>query len=97
MTDAVTSTSASGIERDLETALKSLSLADQKAVLALHNNFPDEKNLQFYGIIRSNAYPLGLRAEHGGLFAQIARINHSYLPNTVQYWNELLGKQTIML
>merc|ERR1711977_809964 len=52
----------------------------------------DEKLI---GIIRSNAYPLGPDTDVGGLFADIARINHSCLPNAVQYWNELLGKQTI--
>ncbi|OWP01110.1 hypothetical protein B2J93_6560 [Marssonina coronariae] len=79
-------------EQDLSNALGKLSLGDQDSLRALHNNFPENPD-QLCGILQSNGYPMG--AECGGLFPAIARINHSCLPNSVQHWNELLGKLTI--
>ncbi|KAH7348799.1 hypothetical protein BKA65DRAFT_501459 [Rhexocercosporidium sp. MPI-PUGE-AT-0058] len=82
-------------EQDLENALGKLSLSDQKNFRTLHTNFPENADEKLIGIIRSNAYPLGPDTDVGGLFPDIARINHSCLPNSVQYWNQLLEKQTI--
>ncbi|KAH9208603.1 hypothetical protein DL95DRAFT_395098 [Leptodontidium sp. 2 PMI_412] len=82
-------------EQDLENALGKLSISEQENFRTLHTNFPENTEEKLIGIIRSNAYPLGPDTEVGGLFADIARINHSCLPNTVQHWDELLGKQTI--
>ncbi len=80
-------------EQDLENALQKLSLSDQDRVWALHNNYPQDEN-KLTGILQSNGYPMG-EPHVGGVFANIARINHSCLPNSVQHWNELLGKLTI--
>ncbi|KAL2064696.1 hypothetical protein VTL71DRAFT_3834 [Oculimacula yallundae] len=82
-------------EQDLENALGKLSISAQENFRTLHTNFPENLNEKLVGIIRSNAYPLGPDTDIGGLFPDIARINHSCFPNTVQYWNELLKKQTI--
>ncbi|KAH6711984.1 hypothetical protein BKA61DRAFT_609385 [Leptodontidium sp. MPI-SDFR-AT-0119] len=82
-------------EQDLENALGKLSISEQENFRTLHTNFPENTKEKLIGIIRSNAYPLGPDTEVGGLFADIARINHSCLPNAVQHWDELLGKQTI--
>ncbi|CZT13475.1 hypothetical protein WAI453_012436 [Rhynchosporium graminicola] len=92
-TDVVSSIATA--EADLETALSKLSLSEQENFRTLHTNFPENDDEKLIGIIRSNAYPLGSDTDVGGLFPEIARINHSCLPNSVQYWNELLGKQTI--
>tara|TARA_R110002060_G_scaffold54858_3_gene65445 strand:+ start:1815 stop:2843 length:1029 start_codon:yes stop_codon:yes gene_type:complete len=87
--------SLTSAEQDLENALSKLSITEQENFRTLHTNFPENEDEKLIGIIRSNAYPLGPDTDVGGLFADIARINHSCLPNAVQYWNELLGKQTI--
>lgn len=93
-TDCVTSFDMDDTERDIATALSKLSLPAQKSFKSLHNNFSDSKH-PLSGIVQSNAYPLGAGADVGGVFADISRINHSCLPNSVQYWNPLLEKQTI--
>jgi hypothetical protein len=80
-------------EKDLATALRSLSKDGQRAFLSLHNNHPGKNPLS--NIIRTNAYPLGPNSDIGGLFPKIARINHSCLPNTQHSWNSILQKQTV--
>ncbi|KAG4432537.1 hypothetical protein IFR05_011972 [Cadophora sp. M221] len=82
-------------EQDLENALGKLSISEQKNFRTLHTNFPENTEEKLIGIIRSNAYPLGPDTEIGGLFPDIARINHSCFPNSVQHWNDEQEKQTI--
>lgn len=82
-------------EQDLEKALGNLSISDRENFRTLHTNFPENDDEKLIGIIRSNAYPLGPDTDVGGLFPEISRINHSCLPNSVQYWNDMLRKQTI--
>lgn len=94
-TDVVTSPDEDTTEMDLQKALNKLSLKSQEVYRGLHNNFPEDPYHQLSGIVRSNAYPLGNDSEIGGVFPNISRINHSCLPNVVQYWNELLDKEEI--
>jgi hypothetical protein len=95
-TDVVTSFDMDVTEQDLLTALKKLPSESQESFRSLHNNYAlEDPKHPLSGIVRSNAYPLGAGAEVGGVFPDISRINHSCLPNTVQYWNPLLEKQTI--
>lgn len=44
--------------------------------------------------MRSNGYPLGPSSDVGGIFPNIARINHSCLANTQQAWNTSRGQET---
>lgn len=94
-TEVVTDHDEDVTEKDLEKALKSLSLESQHSYRSLHNNFPEDTKHPLSGIVRSNAYPLGIDSEHGGVFPNISRINHSCLPNVVQYWNELAEKEEV--
>lgn len=80
-------------ERALAAILKSLPKESQRAFLSLHNNNPGKEPLS--NIVRSNAYPLGPAADVGGVFPQIARINHSCRSNAQQAWNERLGRETV--
>ncbi|KUJ19090.1 SET domain-containing protein [Mollisia scopiformis] len=83
-------------EQQLLNALKKLSKADQERFRSLHNYYTaSDPTHPLSGICKSNGYPLGTNTEVGGVFADISRINHSCLPNTVQYWNPLHEKQTI--
>jgi hypothetical protein len=95
-TDVVTSHDLDTTEQELLTALKKLSKEDQERYRSLHNNHSaSDPTHPLTGIVKSNGYPLGPGADVGGVFANIARINHSCRPNTVQYWNPLIEKQTI--
>jgi hypothetical protein len=95
-TDVVTSFDMDITESDLKSALAKLSSEAQESFRSLHNNYAaEDPKHPLSGIVRSNAYPLGAGAEVGGVFPDISRINHSCLPNTVQYWNPMLEKQTI--
>ena len=71
-------------------ALASLpSPAEQEKIMSLHDCralSPTEKSI--IGIFQTNALPLGLYSNRGGLFPSIARINHSCLPNLNYYFNE---------
>jgi SET domain len=92
-TEGVTTIDLEVAETQLKKKLSALPQSSQKAFLALHNNYEDEKPLS--GIVRSNGYPLGPGAEAGGVFETISRINHSCRPNVVQSWNPLLEKETV--
>ncbi|KAE8446804.1 hypothetical protein EG329_011581 [Mollisiaceae sp. DMI_Dod_QoI] len=95
-TDVITSFDMDATEQELLNALKKLPKADQERYRSLHNNFASsDPTHPLSGIVRSNAYPLGADSDVGGVFADIARINHSCRPNAVQYWNPILEKQTI--
>ena len=65
------------------TALSSLpSRVEQEKVMSLHDCravSPTEKSI--VGIFQTNALPLGLNSHRGGLFPNMARINHSCFPN----------------
>jgi SET domain len=92
-TEGVTTIDLEVAESQLRKKFSSLSLSSQKAFMALHNNYPDDKPLS--GIVRSNGYPLGPGAEAGGVYETISRINHSCAPNVVQAWNPLAEKETV--
>lgn len=83
-------------EQQLLNVLKRLPQSNQDRYRALHNYHIDsDPTHPLSGIVKSNGYPLGTNTELGGVFADISRINHSCLPNTVQYWNPLHEKQLI--
>jgi hypothetical protein len=95
-TEIITSFDMDVTEQQLLGALNKLPKAYQERYRSLHNNFSDsDPTHPLSGIVRSNAYPLGVEEEVGGVFADIARINHSCRPNVVQYWNPLFEKMTI--
>ena len=65
------------------------SIEEQEQIMSLHDCraiSPMDKSI--IGIFQTNALPLGLRWDRGGIFPNIARINHSCLPNMNYYFNE---------
>jgi hypothetical protein len=74
--------------------LKQVSKDNQRAFLALHNNFRDSLG-PFIGIAKTNVLPLGPHATDGGLFLQASRINHACLPNCQHAWNASVSEETI--
>jgi hypothetical protein len=84
---------SSDVEREIIRIIKSLPKEQQRAFLSLHNNNPG-KGEPFSNIVRSNGYPLGPSSEDGGIFLNIARINHACLANAQQAFNEKKGKET---
>lgn len=80
------------VEKELVRIVRGLPKDSQRAFLSLHNNNPGRE--PFSNIIRSNGYPLGPSSDVGGIFPNIARINHSCLANTQQAWNAARGQET---
>ncbi|CAM6111450.1 unnamed protein product [Calypogeia fissa] len=74
--------------------LSRLSRDEQRAFLSLHNNFPGTSN-PFTGILLTNGFGIDNDAKEGGLFVEIARINHACRPNCFQSWNEITEHQNI--
>jgi len=91
-TDCITSMET--VEKDIARNLRTKDKDSQRAYLSLHNNFPGEKSI-LSNIIRSNGYPLGPNSEVGGVFLNIARLNHSCRPNAKHSWNKNLKQQTV--
>lgn len=83
------------VEKDIARQLRSQDKDSQRAYFSLHNNFPSEKKNLLSNIIRSNGYPLGPNSEVGGVFLNIARINHSCRPNAKHSWNKNTKQQTV--
>lgn len=95
-TDMITTFDMDITEKELLDAIKKLPKADQERYRSLHNNFTDsDPTHPLSGIVRSNAYPLGVDSEVGGVMADISRINHSCRPNSVQFWNDLLPEMVM--
>ena len=67
------------MERDIAAKLKSLSKAQQRQFLSLHNNFPGKN--PFSGIVKTNALPCGSGSHMGGISPTICLISHSCLTN----------------
>jgi hypothetical protein len=82
----------SNVELELVRIIKALPKEKQRAFLSLHNNNPGKE--PFSNIVRSNGYPLGPSSEVGGIFLNIARINHGCLANTQQAYNSKIEKET---
>jgi hypothetical protein len=82
----------SNIERSIMLIIKSLPKEKQRAFLSLHNNNPGKE--PFSNIVRSNGYPLGPSSEDGGIFLNIARINHACLANAQQAFNGKKGQES---
>lgn len=80
-------------EKDLGAIVRSLPKDGQRAFLSLHNNRPGSE--PFSNIVRSNGYPLGPNSEVGGIFPQIARMNHSCRPNAQHSWNKKLQREVV--
>jgi hypothetical protein len=80
------------VELELMRIIKALPKEKQRAFLSLHNNNPGKE--PFSNIVRSNGYPLGPSSEAGGIFLNIARINHGCLANTQQAFNGKIEKET---
>jgi hypothetical protein len=80
---------------DLETEFQILSPEQQAEFLQLHDfRFPSEdKQSRLLTIFRSNAYNTG--DQNVGLFPKIARINHSCMPNSGNWWSEKQGRRVI--
>ncbi|RDI85360.1 hypothetical protein Vi05172_g4826 [Venturia inaequalis] len=81
------------VERELVRIVKALPKDSQRAFLSLHNNHPGGKE-PFSNIVRSNGYPLGASSEVGGIFPNIARINHSCWANCQQAWSSTRKQET---
>ena len=67
----------------------------RNAFYALSNCLTDESAPRELGIIKTNGLPLGKDAVATGVFATIARINHSCAPNAHFNWNRSRGTATI--
>lgn len=85
--------STSSMERDIAAKLKSLSKAQQRQFLSLHNNFPGKNPCS--GIVKTNALPCGSDSPMGGIYPTICLINHSCLANAHNNWNEVAEHETI--
>ncbi|QDS76452.1 hypothetical protein FKW77_004603 [Venturia effusa] len=81
------------VERELVRIVKALPKDSQRAFLSLHNNSPGGKE-PFSNIVRSNGYPLGASSDIGGIFPNIARINHSCWANCQQAWSSTREQET---
>jgi len=92
-TDCITSMDT--VEKDIARNLRTKDKDSQRAYLSLHNNFPSEKKSILSNIIRSNGYPLGPSSEVGGVFLNIARLNHSCRPNAKHSWNKNSKQQSV--
>jgi len=92
-TDCITSMET--VEKDIARSLQTKDKDAQRAYFSLHNNFPGEKKSILSNIIRSNGYPLGPNSEVGGVFLNIARLNHSCRPNAKHSWNKNTKQQTV--
>lgn len=83
----------STLDRFVADKLRALSRDQQRAFLALHNNWAGSS--PFGGIVRTNALPLGPGSSDGGIFLTASRINHSCAPNAQHTWNATLSQETI--
>ncbi len=93
-TEGISSSDPEASEAHLATSFSSLSLKQQDAYMALHNNHSEtDPKRPLSGIMKSNGYPMG--GGHGGVCEIIARINHACNPNGVQFWNELREELTV--
>lgn len=63
------------MERDIDAKLKSLSKAQQRQFLSLHNNFPGKN--PFSGIVKTNALPCGSDSIIEGIYLTICLIDHN--------------------
>jgi hypothetical protein len=75
-------------------AVAALPVAQRTLVEALHDCRAPSSSLSsktVVGIFQTNALPVGLQSNRGGLFPRIARINHACLPNLNFYYNEDLA------
>jgi len=81
------------LEITLASKLKSLSKAEQRQFLSLHNHFPGK--YPFGGIAKTNALPCGSGSSTGGVYSTTCLINHSCLPNSHNNWNSDVAHETI--
>ena len=81
------------MESSVATKLKTLTKAEQRQFLSLHNNFPGRH--PFSGIVKTNALPCGPDSTVGGIYPTICLINHSCLPNAHNNWNNDTKCETI--
>ncbi|CAK7205239.1 hypothetical protein SEUCBS139899_008006 [Sporothrix eucalyptigena] len=84
-------------------AVRSLTRDQQRAFFSLHNSKVNENKFDPFfmapispilGIFMTNALPVGEDGD-GGLFLEVARINHACRPNTKHVWNPQLECMTI--
>jgi len=76
-------------------AVEALSKKNKKYFYALHNARADEGIPQDFGIIKTNALPLGPGATDGAVYRIISRINHSCAPNVTYSWNSRTKKEYV--
>ncbi|OAF98576.1 SET domain-containing protein [Paraphaeosphaeria sporulosa] len=76
--------------------VSSLSKYDRQEFFSMANVYGGINPLEtWYGILRTNALPMGPNLDTGGIFLQACRINHACDGNAVHCWNENLNQLTI--
>lgn len=74
----------------------SLNRNDREELFSMANVYTGTNLIELlYGIIRTNALPMGPNLNTGGIFLQACRINHACDSNAVNHWNENLDQLTI--
>jgi len=77
--------------------LAKLKKKDYDIFMALCNIHPNMGKLEHTqaGIARTSSIMLSLNPEKHGIFPNVARINHSCVPNAFYSWNEAIGRLTV--
>ncbi|KAF9361827.1 hypothetical protein BGX34_006874 [Mortierella sp. NVP85] len=76
-------------------AVEALSKKNKKYFYALHSVYSEDEMSLIYGIVRTNAFPLGPDSPDSAVYRVISRINHSCVPNVKHKWNPTTGKEHV--
>ncbi|KAF9208141.1 hypothetical protein BGZ49_009694 [Haplosporangium sp. Z 27] len=68
-------------------AINSMSKENKNYLSVLHNIYSESKIPKEFGIIKTNALPLGEHAKDAAVYRIISRINHSCAPNVHHTWS----------
>lgn len=72
-------------------AIDAMTDLDKKSFFALHNIHSDVPTA--FGIVRTNALPLGANAVDCAVYEVMSRVNHSCAPNVHHTWNSKTKKE----
>ncbi|KAL1597895.1 hypothetical protein SLS60_008383 [Paraconiothyrium brasiliense] len=76
--------------------VNSLREAEKREFLSMTNIYPHENSTEdWFGIVRTNALPMGPNLDAGGVFLHACRINHACDSNATNFWNENINQLTI--
>ncbi|KAJ4352511.1 uncharacterized protein N0V89_007860 [Didymosphaeria variabile] len=84
------------LQLSMHQQVNSLREADKQEFLSMMNICPyNNSTEEWFGIVRTNALPMGPDLDAGGVFLHACRINHACDNNATNFWNENINQLTI--